>query len=206
MRKSMMSFFAALFVLTSATVVIAQENEDGRRYGNFCSSCHGTAGAAVGEAIPTIGGQHKEYLKKAMLEMKPKVVNGKEQSPLRYSTLMQVFLKGYSEKEIEDMAEWYSSRPWVNTSNKINQKLAAKGKASSNLETCVSCHAANGNNVEDKEIPRIGGQPSLYLYHAMLEYKNGKRNNNGRAPEMDVVKEISDEELRALAEYFSSLK
>lgn len=206
MRKSiMMLTLSLLTITTTATIVMAQENEEGRRFGNFCSSCHGTAGAAVSDAIPSIGGQHKDFLKNSMMDMKPIVVDGKEQAPKRYSTLMKIFLKGYSEAEIEAMADWYSSRPWVPTSYPLNQDLVAKGKASTQLETCISCHGANGNNVEDTGIPRIGGQVPTYLYNALLEYKNDKRMTE-RASEMELVKEINDEELKALAEYFSSLK
>lgn len=206
MRKSiMMLTLSLLTITTTATIVMAQENEEGRRFGNFCSSCHGTAGAAVSDAIPSIGGQHKDFLKNSMMDMKPIVVDGKEQAPKRYSTLMKIFLKGYSEAEIEAMADWYSSRPWVPTSYPLNQDLVAKGKASTQLETCTSCHGANGNNIEDTGIPRIGGQVPTYLYNALLEYKNDKRMTE-RASEMELVKEINDEELKALAEYFSSLK
>lgn len=206
MRKSIMILTLSLLTITTtATIVMAQENEEGRRFGNFCSSCHGTAGAAVSDAIPSIGGQHKDFLKNSMMDMKPMVVDGKEQAPKRYSTLMKIFLKGYSEAEIEAMADWYSSRPWVPTSYPLNQDLVAKGKASTQLETCTSCHGANGNNIEDTGIPRIGGQVPTYLYNALLEYKNDKRMTE-RASEMELVKEISDEELKALAEYFSSLK
>lgn len=206
MRKSIiMLTLSLLTITTTATIVMAQENEEGRRFGNFCSSCHGTAGAAVSDAIPSIGGQHKDFLKNSMMDMKPIVVDGKEQAPKRYSTLMKIFLKGYSEAEIKAMADWYSSRPWVPTSYPLNQDLVAKGKASTQLETCISCHGANGNNVEDTGIPRIGGQVPTYLYNALLEYKNDKRMTE-RASEMELVKEISDEELKALAEYFSSLK
>ncbi len=206
MRKSIMILTLSLLTITTtATIVMAQENEEGRRFGNFCSSCHGTAGAAVSDAIPSIGGQHKDFLKNSMMDMKPMVVDGKDQAPKRYSTLMKIFLKGYSEAEIEAMADWYSSRPWVPTSYPLNQDLVAKGKASTQLETCTSCHGANGNNIEDTGIPRIGGQVPTYLYNALLEYKNDKRMTE-RASEMELVKEISDEELKALAEYFSSLK
>lgn len=206
MRKSIMILTLSLLTITTtATIVMAQENEEGRRFGNFCSSCHGTAGAAVSDAIPSIGGQHKDFLKNSMMDMKPMVVDGKDQAPKRYSTLMKIFLKGYSEVEIEAMADWYSSRPWVPTSYPLNQDLVAKGKASTQLETCTSCHGANGNNIEDTGIPRIGGQVPTYLYNALLEYKNDKRMTE-RASEMELVKEISDEELKALAEYFSSLK
>ena len=204
MRKSII--FLSIVMLTIAfSSAYAQENEEGRRFGNFCSSCHGTAGAAVSDAIPSIGGQHKDYLKNSMMDMKPMVVDGKEQTPKRYSTLMKIFLKGYSESEIEAMADWYSSRPWVPTSYPLNQDLVAKGKVSKHLESCVSCHAANGNNTSDAGIPRIGGQVPTYLYNSLLEYKNDKRMTE-RAEEMAIVKEISDEELKALAEYFSSLK
>lgn len=204
MHKSIIILSLLLLTITTSSV-FAQENEEGRRFGNFCSSCHGTAGAAVSDAIPSIGGQHKDFLKNSMMDMKPVEVDGKQQTPKRYSTLMKVFLKGYSEAEIEAMADWYSSRPWVATSYPLNQELVAKGKASTQLETCVSCHGANGNNIEDTGIPRIGGQVPTYLYSALLEYKNNKRTTE-RSAEMEFVKEISDEELKALAEYFSSLK
>lgn len=204
MHKSIIILSLLLLTVTTSSA-FAQENEEGRRFGNFCSSCHGTAGAAVSDAIPSIGGQHKDFLKNSMMDMKPMVVDGKEQTPKRYSTLMKVFLKGYSESEIEAMADWYSSRPWVATSYPLNQDLVAKGKASTQLETCVSCHGSNGNNIEDTGIPRIGGQVPTYLYNALLEYKNNKRTTE-RSAEMEFVKEISDEELKALAEYFSSLK
>lgn len=206
MHKYIMKFTFAVLLIAASSNVMAQENEEGRRYGNFCSSCHGTAGAAVSDAIPSIGGQHKDFLISSMLEMKPVIIDGSEQAPKRYSTLMQIFFKGYSEDEIIAMADWYSSRPWVPTTYPLNQNLINKGKTSANLETCSSCHGTNGNNNDDTGIPRIGGQNPTYLYHALLEYKNDKRNNDGRASEMDVVKDIDDEELKALAEYFSSLK
>ncbi len=206
MQTNIIVFALSLLTLAiTATTVSAAENEEGRRYGNFCSSCHGTAGAAVSDAVPTIGGQHKEYLKNALIAMKPVVVDGTENEGPRYSTLMKVFLKGYSEAEIEAMADWYASREWVPTSYPLDQDLIAKGKVSENLETCISCHGENGNNQESLTTPRIGGQTPTYLYHALLEYKNNKRNTENAA-EMDIVKDISDEELRALAEYFSSLK
>lgn len=206
MKKNIMILTLSMLTLAiTVPVANAAENEEGRRYGNFCASCHGTAGAAVSDAIPSIGGQHKEYLKSSMMAMKPAVVDGKEQEAQRYSTLMKVFLKGYSEAEIDAMADWYASREWVPTTYPLDNDLIAKGKASENLETCTSCHGQNGNNMDDLATPRIGGQTPTYLYHALLEYKNGKRISE-RSADMDIVKDMSDEELRALAEYFSSLK
>ena len=94
MHKSIIKFtFAVLLIAASSNVVMAQENEDGRRYGNFCSSCHGTAGAAVSDAIPSIGGQHKDFLITSMLEMKPQVVDGKEQAPKDTLLLCRFSLK-----------------------------------------------------------------------------------------------------------------
>ena len=183
----------------------------GRVLGNFCSSCHGTNGAAVSEAVPSIAGQHKEYLRQAMLEMRPVVDKDKNDITPRYSTLMKIFMKGYTDEEIELMAAYYSSREWENTNNKPNKKLIKVAKNLKDtegkplLDTCIACHYANGNNEDDTGIPRIGGQNALYLKHAMLEFKDSKRKGQ-RASEMDVVKDLTVEEIEALAEYFAHVK
>jgi sulfide dehydrogenase cytochrome subunit len=66
--------------------------------------------------------------------------------------------------------------------------------------TCVVCHGAQGRGT--KGIPPLAGRSADQTYAALLAYKNGSR----PATVMDRhAKGYSDEELRAVSEYFASL-
>ncbi|HES76760.1 MAG TPA: c-type cytochrome [bacterium] len=66
--------------------------------------------------------------------------------------------------------------------------------------TCVVCHGAQGRGT--KGIPALAGRNADQTYAALLAYKNGSR----PATVMDRhAKGYSDEELRAVADYFASL-
>lgn len=66
--------------------------------------------------------------------------------------------------------------------------------------TCVVCHGAQGKGT--KTIPPLAGRNADQTYNALIAYKTGAR----PATVMDRhAKGYSDEELRAVAEYFASL-
>ena len=74
------------------------------------------------------------------------------------------------------------------------------GKAKS--ESCAACHGADGVS-QVPMFPTLAGQHQDYLYHALKDYKTGKRNNPLMA---EQVKPLSDADLRDLATYFSKQK
>ena len=194
----MRALFVLVAVLISASYVLAETPKDtsldeGRRLGNFCSSCHGEKGYGPGQTIPYIAGQSKDYLVNSLKDMRDKK---------RYSTLMQLIAQGYTDEDIEKIASWYSSQDWKNNTNTYDKKLVEKGKKLS--AQCADCHGEKG--YADGETPRIAGLPSPYIYYAMLEYKAGKRNSDGTGASMSITEELSDDDIKALAEYYSSLK
>ena len=66
--------------------------------------------------------------------------------------------------------------------------------------TCVVCHGAQGRGTTS--IPALAGKSADQTYAALLAYKNGSR----PATVMDRhAKGYSDEELRAVSDYFASL-
>lgn len=182
--------FLTALLLSLSTFVFAY---DSIALTGFCASCHGTNGSGPGETIPHIGGQGKEYLSLALNEMKDQK---------RPSTVMTTITKGYSSEELGDMAVWFSKRQWSNSPNKINEAMATEGQALS--KPCENCHGKKG---EGKSFyPRIAGQPVQYLNKAMNEFKNNQRNADGVASMMDIIKGMRDEDLMALAEYYSGLR
>ncbi len=66
--------------------------------------------------------------------------------------------------------------------------------------TCLACHGEAGQG--SGAIPPLAGRSADALYQALIDFKTGKR----PATVMDRhAKGYSDEELRAVADYFSSL-
>lgn len=65
--------------------------------------------------------------------------------------------------------------------------------------TCNNCHGINGVSV-GPSMPSIGGLPESYLKSIMLEWKAGTRYS---ATMGRLVKGYSDEQIGALATYFS---
>lgn len=67
---------------------------------------------------------------------------------------------------------------------------------------CASCHHADGNS-SDPKIPKIAGQDAGYILKQLKFFASGVRRNEDMAP---VAALLSDDEMVALAQYFSSKK
>lgn len=74
------------------------------------------------------------------------------------------------------------------------------GKAKST--TCAACHGEDGVS-SISSFPKLAGQHSDYLYHALKEYKAGKRKNPTMAAQVEALSEV---DMRDLAAYFSRQK
>ena len=67
---------------------------------------------------------------------------------------------------------------------------------------CTLCHGAEGKATPGGFFPRIAGKPADYLYHQLLNFRDGRRNNDGMRYLLD---HLSDDYLRAIARHFGSL-
>jgi cytochrome c553 len=66
---------------------------------------------------------------------------------------------------------------------------------------CAACHGTNGRPAANSTLPGLAGKPSSELLTAMSQFKEGKK----PATLMhQLSKGYSDEELKALADYFST--
>ncbi|MAA74736.1 MAG: cytochrome C [Salinisphaeraceae bacterium] len=66
-------------------------------------------------------------------------------------------------------------------------------------KVCASCHGDKGISQIPMN-PILAGQYKGYLLHSLKAYRDGKRNNAIMAGQ---VKDMSDGQLKALAEYYS---
>jgi sulfide dehydrogenase cytochrome subunit len=81
------------------TVILATEISQGAMLANSCAACHGTFGKSPG-AIPAINGKKADFIVQSLMDFR---------SGTRPSTVMGRHAKGYTDKEIQLIAEYFSS-------------------------------------------------------------------------------------------------
>lgn len=68
-------------------------------------------------------------------------------------------------------------------------------------ESCVPCHGPDGIS-RDSEVPNLAGQNELYLYNQLKAFHSGRR---GHKEMLYISRKMTDDDMRELAAYYSSL-
>ena len=71
------------------------------------------------------------------------------------------------------------------------------------VQACTACHGREGRATPDGYFPRLAGKPQGYLYHQLLNFREGRR----RYPLMSgLLEHLSDAYLAEMAGYFAELE
>jgi cytochrome c553 len=167
-----------------------------------CAPCHGSATAATQAApnFPRLDGQHAAYLDKQLREYK----SGK-----RKSAVMAPIIAALKKQQIADMAKHFASQtpargaaqnPQLTSAGKV---LYEEGNRKTGVPGCVGCHLPNG--VGQERYPRLAGQSPAYIVQQLMEFKSGARSNDRAHVMRALAGRLTDEEIRAVAEYLAGL-
>ena len=85
------------------------------------------------------------------------------------------------------------------------QALALDGAALYKSKTCIACHGADANTPIMPNYPKIAGQNAAYAIQQMQDIKSGARANGLSAAMKGVMHLVSDEEIKAIAEWLETL-
>jgi len=99
MMNRMLPAACALMVVLSAPALA--DTDAGKRKSQACVACHGPDGNSPVPDFPRIAGQHYDYLVKALKDYK---------SGARKSPIMAPLVANLTQRDIEDLAEYYSSQ------------------------------------------------------------------------------------------------
>lgn len=182
----------------------------GKALAESCKSCHGDKGQGMKEetrdgetlpAIPALAGQVATYTYKQLRDY----ANGS-----RSHDSMTGIAKGLKEQDAADVAVWFSSLPaQENKSGSRNlaraEKMVEEGDGKRILPPCFVCHGGNGQG-EKQDIPALVGQQADYFARTLLEYKNGQRHNDIYSRMRLIAQQLSEDEIRELAQYYQQLK
>ena len=83
--------------------------------------------------------------------------------------------------------------------------MAADGASLYMTKTCTACHGKDGKTPIMPSYPKIAGQNAAYALQQMKDIKSGARSNGQAAAMKGVMHLVSDEEMKALADYVATL-
>ena len=102
MNNKLAASIAALACVMSTSAAAQDVDANQARYiAANCANCHGTTGKSAG-AMPSLAGQSKVYLLEQMRAFR----DGK-----RTATIMHQIAKGYTDAQIDAVAEHFSRQP-----------------------------------------------------------------------------------------------
>jgi len=189
-----------------------------------CAACHGVNGQSQSPMVPNLAGQHREYLVNQLQHYR-----NRSRSNLYAVQYMWGMAGPLKDKQIEELADYFSKQAPVKASkvNSGDPKLARgkeifeNGIPEQGVIQCNSCHGPNGEGIAT--FPRLAGQKAYYLVQQLnvWQHPDQKRfmqvGGNTWAPRtitfdrplgvlmQNIVKNLSDEDAKAVAGYLSTL-
>jgi cytochrome c553 len=175
-------------------------NGDAARNVPACVSCHGAAGNSTIVQNPKLSAQHAGYIYKQLADFK---------TPARNNPVMTSIAKALTDDEMKNVAAYLESqaaKPGAARNKDIvdaGKKIYRGGIAGKSVPACASCHSASGAGIPS-QFARLAGQHQDYTVAQLTAFRSGARSNS---PQMTAIaKRLSDDEIKAVADYVAGLK
>ncbi len=167
-----------------------------------CGGCHGVDGNSLVPNFPKLAGLPLEYINKQLNDYKSGVRKNPTMAPMA-STL--------SAEDMLNVAAYFSSQtPTPGTAKDpalvaAGQKVYKGGNMGSGLPACASCHGPKGAGIP-AQFPRLAGQHSDYTLIQLRDFRTGERANDGAKMMQTIAKKMTEQEMKAVAEYVAGLR
>lgn len=225
MIKKLLTVSIALALASGTGFAFAQGKAGpGKEKAASCAGCHGEDGNSMMSGFPKLAGQHQGYLLKQLKAFK----SGERNAPM-----MAPLAMGLDEKSMDEIAAYYASQkispnpaPTLPTSddddapaktdeekkaelaNLIEQgsDLYRNGNISREVSACVACHGPYAEGNKPAGYPSLHSQHADYVIKTLTDFKTGQRAKNRENMMHMIAKKMSDEDIKAVAYYISTMK
>jgi cytochrome c553 len=194
------SFFSVMLVFMVSIMLPLAVQAEGEPNA-LCTGCHNEDGNSVTPEFPKLAGLDAVYIAKQIKDFK----NDK-----RVSEIMGPMANQIPDKDIGLLASYFSKQK-RSVGIVTDQQLAAQGQqiyddgiVSSAVPACSGCHGEKGEGTD--KFPRLAGQHTVYLITQMNNFKNAVRNNDPRKVMRAITMRMTEQDMKAAAEYITSLK
>ena len=169
---------------------------------SVCAACHTTDGNSNNPTYPSLAGQSPEYLAKQLTEFR---------SGARRNATMAPNAAKLSDADILNLAAYYSAQQ-PKAKQAKDAALAAEGakiykggNQGSGVPACASCHGPAGAGIP-VQFPRLASQHAKYVLSQLKNFRSGDRANDGGKMMQVIARKMTDQEMKAVAEYISGLR
>ena len=188
---------SAIEVKTSKTTSKQHAIKMGKERSVLCKQCHGDDGNSTKAGVPNLASQNPVYL----LNQIEKFADGR-----RKNYVMNALSKNFSGDDKENLAIFYSSMKAK--ASITNIQLAKKGQ-SLYVKQCSSCHGKQAAGKSD--YARLAGQKTHYVEMTLRNFRDRSKSSSKQANRKNsvmeiIAKELSDDDVNALAAYVAQLE
>lgn len=160
-----------------------------------CHTCHGAdANTPISPAYPKLGGQNAEYLLAQIKDIHSGArANGQSATMKALTNAMNL-----SEEEMKTISDWIAGleKPAVTLAEGDARNLYM-------AKACATCHGPDANTPIMPIYPRLAGQNAQYLQDQMKAIKDGSRANGQSAAMKAMMVNVSEEEIKILADWIA---
>jgi sulfide dehydrogenase cytochrome subunit len=196
-KKALAALIGSFFVVGALQV---QASPSAKMMADTCAGCHGPDGKSVGPATPNLAGISEYYFIDSMTYFKNLPKGADHAEDARPATIMNRIAKGYTEEQIEAMAQYFASLP-VYKADVPHDAAKAKMGAPIYEDSCSKCHD-EGGSLPDDDAGILAGQWLPWLKYSMEDFRSGHREMPRKMKK--AVEELSDSEIEAVLHYFAS--
>ncbi|MDP2155564.1 MAG: c-type cytochrome [Sulfuricella sp.] len=166
-----------------------------------CVACHGADGNSPAPANPKLASQHPDYLDKQMANFK---------SGERKSAIMAGMAAMLTPEDMKNVAAYFGGQKPAPAAAKDKalvaqgEKIYRGGVAAMGVPACSGCHGPAGSGIPAM-FPRLAGQHGEYIVAELIKFRSGERANDPAKMMQMVAMKMSDQDMKAVAEYISGL-
>jgi len=170
---------------------------------SVCAACHGADGNSTSPANPNLAGQGAEYITKQLMDFK----SGARKSPIMQGIVTS---NNLTPDDMKNLGAYFSAQTPKPGSAKnkelalAGEKIYKGGNAGSGVPACAACHGPTGAGIP-VQFPRLASQHSEYILAQLHNFWNGDRANDGGKMMRVIASKLTDQEMKAVAEYISGL-
>lgn len=170
----------------------------GKFESSLCKGCHGAEGISFVDLIPNLAGQHAAYTAKQLRDF---------QSGARTHQIMSAISRSVTATELADISAYFAGLKIMqgdgSGDNPATEILFRNGDPARGIPACAGCHGEKGKAPVKAGYPAIGGQHGEYLRVQLFHFRGGDRSNSPDGIMNKAARNLTNDEIDALAEYLS---
>jgi len=171
----------------------------------MCATCHGLDGVSYMAKFPKLAGQRAEYILKQLEDF----LHGRRTND---DGQMETAAKVITDAQRLEVAQYFSGLPPTSGQSDIPNEAISRGReifekpdVIAGVPACAICHTpVSVTNAPASALPYLAGQHRDYTVKQLQDFRSGSRDNDASGAMKSIAKQLSDEEIEAVAAFLES--